>query len=210
MLLTVEGEEALRRLHSLAAFVERWSAARDNDGPARLGNEGRSSTDIRTIQETVIVRCVTVIEAYLADLARRLVSDRLADIPAGDASVVSLTRYLSNSSLLALDHGRWEDLISLWVSGLGVPIKQGFAEYGKLVALRTTRHAIAHRYGEITDLYRKQHRQRLEDEGFRDPLAAEGAVPLTDADVRDALALAITTVRWLEQTLVIAPVDDTA
>lgn len=200
-LITIEGEEALRRLNSLTAFVKRSSVTHAADPPGRLNDGQGSSSDARTVQETVIVRCVTVVEAYLTDLARRLVSNRLEGIPGGDAALVSLTSYLRNTGLTVLDQGKWEDLVKLWAGGLGVPIKQDYSEYGRLVALRTTRHAIIHRYGEITELYRKQHRQRLEKEGFRDPLAAEGTVPLTDTDVLDALALALTTVRWLEQTL---------
>lgn len=203
-LLTIEGEEALRRLHGLAAFYTRSAATRLARVPGRLNAEPQASSDRRTLQETVIVRCVTVIEAYMTDLAMRVVNDRLAGISAGDAALASLTEYLRDSRLVGLEQGKWEDLVTLWSGGLGVEIKQSYGEYVKLVALRATRHAIAHRYGEITQQYRRQHAQRLVREGFRDPLAAEGPVPLTEIDVLDALALALGTVRWLEHTLAAA------
>lgn len=199
-LLTVEGEEALRRLNGLAAFYGRSAGMHDTEAQGRLNIGPRTSSDVRTLQETVIVRCVTILEAYMTDLARRLVNDRLGGIPAAEAPLVSLTDHLRDSRLEGLDQGKWEDLVTLWSEGLGVAIKQHYGDYGKLVALRTTRHAIAHRYGAITEQYRKRHRHRLVKEGFRDPLVAEGPVPLTKIDVLDALALALRTVRWLERT----------
>jgi hypothetical protein len=204
MLLTVEGEEALRRLNALAAFYARSTGAHEKTAPGRLDSGQAASSDTRTLEETVIVRCVTVVEAYMTDLGRRLVNDRLEGVPAGDSALVSLTQHLRDARLVGLDQSRWDDLVTLWSDGLSVKVKQDYGDYSKLVALRTTRHAIAHRYGEITEQYRKQHRQRLVREGFRDPLAAEGPVPLTDSDVVDALALALATVRWLERTLAAA------
>jgi hypothetical protein len=147
---------------------------------------------------------VTVLEAYMTDLGRRLVDVRLGAIPAGDTALTLLTEHLRDSRLAGLDHGRWDDLVTLWSAGLGIEIKQIYGDYGQLLALRTTRHAIAHRYGEITAQFRKQHRDRLIKEGFRDPLTSEGPVPLTEADVLAALRLALSTVRWLEQTLAVA------
>jgi len=199
--ITVEGEEALRRLNGLASFFAQSSPTHQPDGPERLVL-GRASSGARTLQETVIFRCVTVVEAYFTDLARRLVNERLAGIPATNQPLSSLAGYLRNSQLVGLDQGKWEDLMMLWSGGLGVDIKHSYPDYSKLVALRTARHAITHRYGEITDQYRKQHRQRLAKEGFRDPLSAEGPVPLARSDIVDALALALGVVRWLEHTLI--------
>jgi hypothetical protein len=200
LVLTAEGEEALRRLNALAAFYERVAARHEVELPERLRVEPRASSDVRTLQETVILRSVTILEPYMTDLARRLVDDHLERIPAADTSLVSLTEHLRDS-LIGLDQGRWDDIVTLWSDGLGIAIKQQYSDYGKLVALRTARHAIAHRYGEITAQYRKQHRKRLAEEGFDNPLAAEGPVPLTAADVRSALSLALGTVRWLERRL---------
>ncbi len=199
--LTVEGEDALRRLNGLAAFYTSSAQVHATDSPSRVGYGPRASSGRRTLRETVIVRCVTVIEAYLTDLARRLVADRLDALPAGDQAQATLVEHLRESRLGGLDQGRWDDLITLWSAGLGVAINQDYREYSKLLALRVTRHAIAHRYGEITEQYRKHHRQRLAKEGFRDPLLARGPVPISEADVLAGLTLALTTVRWLERAL---------
>lgn len=200
--MTTEGEEALRRLNALAAFYSLSALPASAEALARLASATRVPPDQRTLQETVIVRCVTVVEAYMTDLGKRLVHDRLET--AGDSSLVPLTEHLWGSRLVEIDRGRWEDLVGLWSDGLGIAFKERYPGYSSLVALRTTRHAIAHRYGEITQLYRRQHRQRLVKEGFRDPLAAEGPVPLSDEDVGDALSLALQVVRWLERALAAA------
>lgn len=201
--VTVEGEDALRRLNALAAFYASSIQVHATDSPGRLSSGRRASSARRTLQETVIVRCVTVIEAYLTDLATRLVSDRLDALPAGNRAQETLVEHLRDSRLGGLDQGRWEDLITLWSRGLGVAIKQDYGGYSKLLGLRVTRHAIAHRYGEITEQYRKHHRQRLAKEGFRDPLLAKGPVPISETDVLDGLTLALTTVRWLERALAV-------
>ena len=203
-LITSEGEEALRRLNALSAFYSSSAVSQETEGPPRLNSVTSVSTDQRTLQETVIVRCVTVVEAYMTDLGKRLVNDRLEGVPADDTALVSLAGHLRDSRLVGLDQGKWDGLVTLWSEGLGVPVRESYPGYSSLVALRTTRHAIAHRYGEITQLYRKQHLQRLVKEGFRDPLAAEGPVPLSDYDVRDALSLTVGAIRWFEQALVAA------
>ena len=200
-LLTVEGEEALRRLNGLNAFYMSSSTTQVDARPDRLASGIRTSSARRTLQETVIVRCVTVIEAYLTDLARRLVDDRLERLPPADPALASLVEHLRDSRIGGLDQGRWDELISLWSAGLGIAINQRYSGYTKLVALRAARHAIAHRYGDMTDAYRKHHRQRLTKEGFRDPLLARGPLPLTETDVLAGLSLSLSTVRWLENAV---------
>jgi hypothetical protein len=200
-ILTREGEDALRRLNGLAAFYRRLAFLPDPEPPGRLMGARRASSVGRTLQETVIVRSVTIVEAYMTDLGRRLVDDHLRRVPAGDLPLASLAVHLRDSRMADLDHGKWEELVTLWSDGLDIALQQQFTNYARLAALRTTRHAIVHRYGDMTPQYRKQHRQRLIAEGFRDPLSAEGLVPLTRADVLDALELCLATVRWFETQL---------
>lgn len=200
-ILSREGEDALRRLNGLTAFYRRLAFLPDAEPPGRLIADRRASSVGRTLQETVIVRSVTIVEAYMTDLGRRLVDDHLSRVPSDDVALVSLAVHLRDSRMSDLDHGKWEELVTLWSGGLDVALQREFNGYARLVALRTTRHAIVHRYGDMTPQYRKQHRQRLTDEGFQDPLSAEGLVPLMRADVLDALGLCVATVRWIERQL---------
>jgi hypothetical protein len=175
----------------------------DAEPPGRLMADRRAPSVGRTLQESVIVRSVTIVEAYMTDLARRLVDDRLRRVPSSDFALASLAAHLRDSRISDLDHGKWEELVTLWSDGLDIALQREFTNYGRLVALRTTRHAIVHRYGDMTPQYRKQHRPRLVAEGFQDPLSAEGLVPLTRADVLDALELCLATVRWIEGQLAV-------
>lgn len=193
-----EVEEALRRINSLAGFYEEMSGGIGPDQPGRLRTAGSATGgNRRTLQETVLVRSVSIVEALFQDLAERLLDERLS-LPDGDPRVMTLVAHLRAHRMSRIGAGSWEELRTLWRDGLGVDLAT-FAEQSSLVALRTTRHAIVHRLGAVTDQYRKQHRQRLQALGI-DPATAT-VIPLNDREVRDALELCRVTVRWLHASL---------
>lgn len=192
-----EIEEALRRINALAAFYDETRRALTPGPSGRL--TCRSGTDDqRTLQETVIVRCVSVLEALFQDLGTRLVDERLAKLPP-EPDLIRLVQHLRDHRLARLPSGAWHEVVELWRDGLGVDMTTSFRQQSSLVALRTTRHAIVHRLGAMTEQYRKQHRQQLEALGMR--TASMKRIPLSDADVRAALTLCRNCVRWLHDAL---------
>jgi hypothetical protein len=194
-----EIEEALRRINALAGFYDQMDRSIAAVSRGRLGSpRGDAGGDRRTLQETVLVRCVSIIEALFQDLGTRLVDERLDQIPS-DPQLRRLVAHLRQQRLARLSSGSWEELVKLWRDGLGVDLNTTFPRQAALAGLRTTRHAIVHRLGAVTEQYRKQHRQRLEALGFN--LSGAAVIPLSDADVRDGLELCRACVRWLHASL---------
>lgn len=190
-----EIEEALRRINALAGFYDEMDRSIATASPGRLGRQhGSAIGDRRTLQETVLVRCVSIIEALFQDLGTRLVDQRLDEIPANPA-LARLLAHLRDQRVGRLNSGSWDELVKLWRDGLGVDVSTDFPRQSDLSRLRTTRHAIVHRLGAVTEQYRRQHRQRLEALGFN--LSGFTVIPLADSDVRDALELCRVCVRWL-------------
>lgn len=191
-MISREGEDALRRVNALAAFAAHASNGSE-PAPGRLESDRTTDPDRRIVRESVVLRCVSVTEAYLTDLGKRLLADRLTDRKGDDV----LFEFLREAQNERLNQGNWNNLVALWEAGLGVPIKS-FPGYSAIVNFRTTRHAIAHRYGEMTPLYRKQLAHRLKAEGYRDPRSADGLVLLNDSDVNSAISITRGFVRYVE------------
>lgn len=193
-----EVEEALRRINNLSGFYE---GLQSTIGPASAGrlntSVSTSSSDRRTLQEITLVRAVSIVEALFQDLANRLLDERL-QCAASDPAVSRLVAHLRAFRMSRIDSGAWDSLRTLWKDGLGVDLAT-FSGQGALNELRTTRHAIVHRLGGITEQYRKQNRQRLQALGINPATAA--VIPLSDGDVRDAFELCRRTVRWVHAQL---------
>lgn len=187
-----EIELALRRVNGLAGFYEQVAPTLRDAGRSR---HVRSSAEARVLQEAVLVRCVSIVEALFHDLAHRLVAEHVS-AAGGEPALDRLLAHLRASRLGRLGAGAWEDLTGLWRDGLGVHVTQ-FPAYDDLDRLRTTRNAIAHQMGAATGKYIKQNRQRLEALGLNPATLSE--IPLADKDVRDALDLCREAVRWLHR-----------
>jgi len=97
--------------------------------------------------------------------------------------------------------GNWEEALEVWKYGIGVNPKE-FTEWQQLDLLRTTRHSIVHRLGEMTEKYKKNRlaKERLEAMGIS-PAKASGLIPLGDKDVQEGLELSRRFVRWLDREL---------
>jgi hypothetical protein len=146
------------------------------------------------------VRAVSVVEAFALDLGEATVRARLRSATQNDSvdrASKEMVEYLLNEKWSTLTTGAWDRLINLWTDGLEIKVRQGFGDWQEVGLLRETRHAIVHRVGEYTPGYRKKARARLRAMGI-DADRASGLIPLTEADVDRAIALAHDFVFWLD------------
>ncbi|MGN6201952.1 MAG: hypothetical protein ACTHNY_06055 [Solirubrobacterales bacterium] len=114
----------------------------------------------------------------------------------------SLTDYLFHAHWDRISGmGGWEQAIQVWKEGLGLNPKE-FERWEELDLLRTTRHSIVHRLGEITSKYRKSSlvKRRLKALGI-DAEQATGLIPLDSQDVYSGVELCREFVRWLDSEL---------
>lgn len=211
-----KSEVAIRRLNALAGFFT--EASRDTQrGPHRFRKRARrlgrlsqpyeprlrvSSHDknrrSRTLNEVTLVRAVSILEAFVIDLGEEEILSRLA---AADKlpSLKSLTDYLFHAHWDRISGiGGWAQAVEVWKEGLGLNPKE-FERWEEVDLLRTTRHSIVHRLGEITSKYRKSNlvRKRLKALGI-DADQVTGLIPLDQQDVYSGIELCHEFVRWLD------------
>jgi hypothetical protein len=185
--LTVQGELAVRRLGALKAFHDR--VARDfAREPSSIGGTG-----LRTLREAVLVRCVSVLEAYVTDLGEEVFNRRLKDqITESKARV--LAEYLGSARWQAARS--WAAYEEIWSEGLGISLGQ-FTDWNRVKVTRAARNAIVHAFGEYNAEYRRIARTKLEGLGI-DPDRASGRIPLDGGDVDDGLGVGRAFVMWVD------------
>jgi hypothetical protein len=205
---------ALRRLNTLGAFFvaagsgragrnrSRLRPARSGRLPTRLGRVPvRASVDARTLGEVTLVRAVSILEAFVMDFGEDVLLFRLAEANAVP-NLQPLVDYLFHEKWDQISgKGSWERALEVWKDGIGINPKE-FGKWQELDLLRTTRHSIVHRLGEMTEKYRKNRlaKERLEAMGLT-PAKASGLIPLGEKDVQDGLELSRQFVRWLDAKL---------
>jgi hypothetical protein len=161
----------------------------------------QSSVDPRTLGEVTLVRAVTILEAFVMDFGEDVLLFRLADANAVP-QLRPLVDYLFHEKWDQISgKGSWERALATWKDGIGVNPKE-FADWPEVDLLRTTRHSIVHRLGEMTEKYLKNQlaTERLKALGI-DPKTASGLIPLREEDVQNGLELCRRFVRWLDATL---------
>ena len=156
-LLTIEAETALRRLGALRGFFNTGlSLSQGRPSVGRLGParpETRSSEQqLTTLREVVIVRAVSVLEAYVFDVVETELEAQIDPVVknSGASQLVSHLAEYRWEPIKA--SGAWVRLLDFARDGLGLPPK-AFAQWQDVTLLRETRHAIVHRVGEITKKY---------------------------------------------------------
>ncbi len=208
-----EADQALRRLNALDGFfrnviTQRAPARRTRMAGAVLSrsSSGRSRmslgggySDERTLIEVSLVRVVTVLEAFVMDLGTEVVSERLLE-SSESSDLHHLASYLVDGSWGKIsEKGGWDAAIGFWKEGLGTNLAK-FDFWSQVRDLRTTRHAIVHRLGDITENYRSSEtaRRRFEALGLS-PKQATGLIPLTKDDVPRAVELSRKFIRWADE-----------
>lgn len=205
---------ALRRLNALGAFYvaagkRRTEPAGTRLRPLRPGRTGarlkgipvRVSVDSRTLGEVTLVRAVSIVEAFVMDFGEDILLGRLAGAAADD-DLRFLVDYLFREKWNEVaGKGNWESALEVWKDGIGFNPKT-FSGWEELNLLRTTRHSIVHRLGEMTEKYRRNRlaKERLEAMGLS-PAKASGLIPLGEEDVQQGLELSRRFVRWLDANL---------
>jgi hypothetical protein len=202
--LTLEGETALRRLGALQAFLRiakpatvtlrsRLSRPR---APVAHTPASVPAGHARTLQEVVLVRAVSVVEAYVFDLTENEIRAEESAIAAG-ARGRKLVQHLVDDRWSAIESaGAWVRLLEFSKDGLGLNPK-AFNEWQQLDLLRETRHAIVHRVGEVTPKYLKaaENAGRLKELGL-EASKVSGLVPLGDEDAERQVELCRRFVLW--------------
>jgi hypothetical protein len=206
---------ALQRLNSLGAFFASAKAPPPLGSPSRLQSGprvGRSparlartpvrvAVDARTLGEVTLVRAVSILEAFVMDFGEDVLMFRLSDVDAVP-ELQPLVDFLFHEKWDRIpSKGSWEDALEVWKGGIGVNPKE-FPQWQRIDLLRTTRHSIVHRLGEMTEKYKNNRlaKERLEAMGVS-PAKASGQIPLTERDVQGGLELARSFVRWLDGKL---------
>ncbi len=157
---------------------------------------GVPGAELRTLRESIIVRCVTVLEAFAANRAHLLIRDRLGGIeidPRLPLAARAMVEWLRESQAEAAT--QWGGATTLWREAYKVDINKSGAPNFKEV--RATRHAIVHTGGAYTRSYRRQAKSRLVRARI-DPVRATGLIPIDEQDVVDAFAAAEGFIRWLD------------
>lgn len=195
---SVEGDEALRSLNRLRAFYNETSRSIVERSSGRRSRMGRGVLDseLRTLRESIIVRCVTVLEAFAANRGHALIRDRLGAIevdPRLPPTARAMVAWLRESQ--AESATQWGGAATLWREAYNVDINTSGSP--NLKEVRATRHAIVHTGGAYTRSYRRQAKGRLARAGI-DPAHARGLIPIDEQDVVDAFAAAGGFVRWLD------------
>jgi hypothetical protein len=204
--LTLEAEIALRRLGGVQGF---FTTAR-RATPPRPGGRIRSnavrggtlrpvgSTGYsRTLQEVVLVRAVSIIEAYVFDLTQRELASRVARLTRDDAGQV-LVAHLVEEKWRPIKNGGWAKLLDFCKDGLKLNPRQ-FEDWQELDLLRETRHAVTHRVGDVTQKYVAAASTvgRLKKLGV-EPGKMHGLVPLDNAYVVEEIELCRRFVMWFD------------
>jgi hypothetical protein len=159
------------------------------------------SVDARTLGEVTLVRTVSILEAFVMDFGEDVLLFRLTDAKSVP-ELQPLVDYLFQEKWSQVsEKGSWYQALDVWKSGIGVNPKE-FSDWQELDLLRTTRHSIVHRLGEMTEKYRnnKLAKEKMEAMGLS-PAKASGLIPLGEKDVRDGLKLSRQFVRWLDGEL---------
>lgn len=196
--LSVDGDEALRGLNRLRAFYTETARSIGGRSPGRRSRMGRGVRDaeLRTLRESIIVSCVTVLEAFAAKRAHALIRNRLGGIevdPRLPATARAMIEWLRESQADAAT--QWGGATTLWREAYNVDINRSGSP--NLKEVRATRHAIVHTGGAYTRSYRRQAKGRLVRAGIN-PVRASGLIPIEEQDVVDAFAAAEDFVRWLD------------
>jgi len=196
--LSIEGEEALRSLNRLRGFhieTMRSIAAGAFGRRSRVGH-GVPNVELRTLRESIIVRCVTVLEAFAANRAHALIRDGLGGVevdPRLPLAARTMVGWLRESQ--ADSATQWGGTTTLWREAYNVDINKSGAP--NLKEVRATRHAIVHTAGAYTRSYRRQARTRLARARV-DPVRATGLIPIDEQDVTHAFAAAEGFILWLD------------
>jgi hypothetical protein len=198
--ISEDAENAVRNLHRLKDFYV--ATAKHHPLPARGRRRGPRTRPIghrqRTLYESTIVRCVTIIEAYLSNRAEAVTEERLrvvlnrTDVP---ASSRALAAFLRDEAWTTAER-TWNAMQTYWSDGLQIPITDRWGS--RISALRETRHSIVHHMGHITDRYRKSAADVLRAAGL-DPQAASGLIPINATDVDAAITLTKDFIMWIDR-----------
>jgi hypothetical protein len=198
-MLSIEADDALRNVNRLRAFyieakrsIIGWSLERRS----RMGI-GAHQAELRTLRESIIVRCVTVLEAFAGNRAQALLRERLSEVeidPRVPLAARAMIEWLRESQADAAT--QWGGAATLWREAYDIDINKSGSP--NLKEVRATRHAIVHTGGVYTRSYRKQAKSRLTRAGI-DPSRASGTIPIDEQDVTDAFVAAERFVRWLDE-----------
>ncbi len=187
-MLSAEAELAVRRLGGLRAFHEKVARQLADPLGANVDQIG-----LRTLREAVLVRCMSILEAYVTELGHEVVERRLRqEIPAG--TVRTLADYLVRKRWQGARS--WPDYEEIWKEGLGLSLGD-FREWQQIRITRGARNAIVHQLGEYNQEYRKVARTKLEGMGI-DATRASGRIPLDEDDVTDGLSAGRAFVLWAD------------
>jgi hypothetical protein len=189
--LSSQAELALRRLGGLQAFHVR--VARHLNGGDPTPGSDIDRTGLRTLREAVLVRCMSVLEAYVLDLGREVIECRLRE-QASAPRTRALADYLVSERWARARS--WSSYEQIWRDGIGLALSD-FQQWEQVQITRGARNAIVHQFGEYNNEYRRVARKKLEGLGI-DPDRASGRIPLDEEDVRDGLGAARAFVVWAD------------
>ena len=206
--MTLEAETALRRLGALEGFSRRAAHPPLRSPTRRLGKRRASIPPVpsakvpygyqRTLQEVVLVRAVSVVEAYVFDITEVEFRGEIARISGTERGTNLVSNLFDDRWGTIESAGAWRRLLDFSKAGLGLN-PRSFNEWSQLDLVRETRHAIVHRVGEVTPKYLKAAEKagRLKELGL-EPSKVTGLLPLDPAQLSSDIALCRSFVLWYD------------
>jgi hypothetical protein len=204
--LTAEGERALRRLGDLRGFLFSGLAPQRKDPRSnRLASERPTrrarEQQLRTLREVVIVRAVSILEAYVFDVIETELNDQISPLLDRPESVKLLSDLVESRWAPIQSAGAWGRLLDFCKDGFGLT-PRAFPDWQEITLLRETRHAVVHRVGEVTKKYlAAAQKVGVLAELQIDPGQAGGYVYLDDARTAAGIDTCRMFILWFEDEL---------
>ena len=189
--ISPEAERSLRTLNRLAVLLHRGRPAFAGVSPWHL--ESRQD-----LNEAVIVRAFSVLEAYLLDRADELLVQELP-VPGSPSPLVA---YLYDV-VLSQFRTRFETRVEFWKNALGVDLRSGYPKWSKVSEHKDLRNTLTHALGYMHprryERIPKSVRARLA-RVTATPELYMGRIPIDDRDADDSIEVAKDVIQWLERS----------